>query len=100
MPCENCEMLRSLLEQERYNNRKLLDSLLEVVKPSVVASERSEPPKPIMPKNIPWSVRQQMLEQESRITAQLLKQKSIENLEEELGVSDALSTGDGEVQAS
>lgn len=79
---------------------KLLDRLLE--KPVEPIQEVKEPTK-IKPTHIPWRVRQQMLEEQDRATARLLKEApkpdpEITKLEVELGVSDAIPTSNEEVQ--
>lgn len=92
--CPTCEVLRVQLDEAVRERRELLQTILE----------RSEPPKsepmpmgelkPVRPRHIPWSVRQQLLEAEDRVTAQKLREKTeeldrISELEKELGVKDA-----------
>lgn len=96
--CLTCEVLRDQLDESNRERKELLTLLMEKNKP-----EPPSPPvnvaelQPIRPQNIPWRVRQQLLEQEDRKTAQLLREKSkelnpvvkqnISALEEELGIN-------------
>lgn len=99
--CKNCDTLRSLLEQERFEKNKLLESILQkpVSEPSAPISELEE----VRPKFTPWRVRQQLLEQEDRAKAKILREQDnqgivnnshkslresqqIEELEKELGI--------------
>lgn len=96
-PCESCEILRSMLDE---SNRERKDLLHRLLTPPQVESPpaREEEFKPVTPNFIPWRVRQQILEQEDRKTAQLLRDKktelsasrdnkeSVEALEKELGI--------------
>ena len=91
--CKTCDILRSLLESERFNNKQLLNSLLKQHEPLV--ETKHELPQPLQNKSIPWNVRKQLLEDEERAKAQIMRQKvaeSIENkkstaqLESELGI--------------
>lgn len=94
--------MRDLLETERDEKARILKQLLEINKPQVIIHE----PEPEAPKidvskiQVPWRVRQQMLEAEDRKSAELLRKKaeeirqqqlttptpSVEKLEQELGV--------------
>ena len=87
--CQSCETLKMEMERLRIENTMLLSKILEE---KVVETERkvAEPMKE-MPRNVPWRVRQQMLEQEDRERAKLIKQapkpdNSIEDLEKELNI--------------
>lgn len=86
-PCETCDILRYQLEKSEKERRELLDKLLSKDRPEPLP-EKQEEFKPITPQFVPWRVRQQMLEQEDRKTAQLMhdKNKEIEDLEKELGI--------------
>lgn len=84
-----------MLEQSNYEKNKLLQQLLELVHPKPEEVTTAPLPKPIMPKVVPWKVRQQMLETESRQQARILADKkkevaeatkSTEELEKELGI--------------
>lgn len=83
--CNACEVLQMELERLRRENERLLDILL--VKPVKEEPIHTEDLKAVLPKNIPWRTRQQMLENEDREKAKLLKQNT-EDLEKELGVSE------------
>ena len=81
-PCNSCETLRGQLESVNFEKKILLDRLLNPTVP--VAPEKIEY-EPIKPKNIPWVVRRQMLEEEDREKARLMRQKT-EELERELKI--------------
>lgn len=92
LQCENCDTLRSLLESEKFEKKELLNHLLGTnrVETSQVNMTVAEP---IIPKNIPWRVRREMLESEDRAAAQIIRKKeeearsqTTEELEKELGV--------------
>lgn len=79
--CKSCDVLRELLEAERYNNKQLLASLLEQVNPKPIAQTEEGEIRLPLNYNIPWRVRQQMLEQEDRKKAQLIAEKQKEEIE-------------------
>lgn len=86
--CESCETLRMQLAIANEEKKQLLDSILDMTKPKV------ETNIPINLTNstqraIPWRVRKEMLESESRKTAELLKRK-VEEMKpiEKLDISD------------
>ncbi len=88
LPCNTCEVLRSMLDESNRERKDLLHNLL--------SRDKAEPPQPekeeyksIQPAFVPWRVRQQMLEAEDRKRAQLTKDKAqeISDLEKELGVA-------------
>src|SRR5262245_26507584 len=90
--CETCEVLRSQLAEANRERRELLTRLLGP-EPLIHQEEKTEP-QPIIPQFVPWKVRQQMLEQEDKKRAQLMREKQnemretkISDLERELGVS-------------
>ena len=87
-PCESCEILRMQLEKSDAERRDLLHRLLEP-KQAEPPSTPSEDYVPITPNFIPWRVKQQMLEQEDRVKAKLIKDrtKEIADLEKEVGIS-------------
>jgi hypothetical protein len=86
--CPTCEVLRDQLDKSEVERGDMLRRLLDKDKPEPV-SPVAEELKPIQPQFIPWRVKQQMLEQEDRVKAKLMrdKTKEIEDLEKELGVS-------------
>lgn len=83
--CESCETLRAQLEIANFEKKQLLDTILSFTKPVVEMAETS-PIKidAIVPKTVPWNVRRQMLENEDRAKAAILKKNA--DLEKELGV--------------
>ena len=105
--CLVCEELRELLNLEKREKQRLLDAILEFNHQNIKDKEtaREVTPvsnlRPIPPLNVPWRVRQQMLEDEDRRRAQILAERqrdlpqtptpvpapTNEQLEEELGVS-------------
>lgn len=88
MPCETCEVLREQLHRSEAERREILHRLLDKDKPEPVATATEEF-EPIKPQYTPWRVRQQMLEQEDRKKAQLLKSRTeeINELEKELEIN-------------
>jgi len=74
--CKNCEVLRSLLEAEKFEKKQLLNAILE--RDKLAVAEMPSEIKPIMPKQVPWAIRRQMLESEDKKAAELLKAKSLE----------------------
>lgn len=99
--CKSCETLRSLLDAANFEKQQLLKQLLEITAPKVESTPiKFEAPEPIMPRVLPWKIRQQMLEAESRKAAQLTADKerelkaaaeaskqTTEELEKELGIT-------------
>lgn len=89
--CHTCQVLQERLDISERERRQLLDKVLEL------SSSKKEPEPeiktenlvPIMPQHVSWRVRQQMLEQEDRVKARLLKDKQdeIKELEKETGVN-------------
>jgi len=89
--CLTCEVLRDQLDKSEGERRDLLARLLEKDKPELPAQQPAEPNVPITPQHIPWRVKQQMLEQEDRQTARLMRDKAreIADLEKELHIGTA-----------
>lgn len=85
--CETCEVLRELLYKSEAERKELLHRLLDKDKPEPLPTKVEEF-EPIKPQFTPWRVRQQMLEQEDRKAAQLLREKEVERLETELGIKE------------
>lgn len=73
-----------MLDQSNAEKRQLLNMIMEKSKPEAVQSTTEL--KPIAPKYIPWKVQQQMLEQEDRQKARILREQktSTEDLEKEV----------------
>lgn len=97
--CLNCNELRSMLESERFEKKQILDKLLGLVGVSKTEERvTNKELKPFGKPFIPWRMKQEMLEQSDRETAHanaevkkqvILKDTSINELEEELGVTNA-----------
>lgn len=107
--CLTCEVLRDQLDESNRERKELLTRLMERDKPEPLPSPSTVELQPIRPQHTPWRVRQQLLEQEDRRTAQLLRDKekelkavpttvgahlvtssaNITSLEEELGINTA-----------
>lgn len=104
--CLTCEVLRDQLDESNRERKELLTLLMEKNKPEPLPSPSTTELTPIRPQHTPWRVRQQLLEQEDRRTAQLLRDKerelrlqkginadpatvagNIESLESELGLT-------------
>ena len=84
--CLSCETLKQQLAIANREKEMLLERILEKPAPIVETN-----PVPVtIPKTIPWRVRQQMLESESKVKARLMKEApqpdSVEDLEKELDV--------------
>lgn len=93
MICNSCEVLKLQISRLERENERLLNRILE--KPS--AEEKPvdiEGLKPVLPKMIPWRIRKQMLEEEDRVKAKLMRQseevnkQSTEELEKELKIAE------------
>lgn len=87
-PCETCEILREQLHKSDAERRDLLQRLLEPAK-AEPPSVQSEEHVAITPPFTPWRVKQQMLEQEDRVKAKLMRDrtKEIAELEKEVGIN-------------
>src|SRR5689334_18617927 len=70
--CKNCEQLRSILAEERFEKKQLLEKLLHKDEP--VQAQSYQPIELPKPRNIPWSARQQMLETEARLANKARKE--------------------------
>lgn len=85
--CNSCETLKSLLDKTNYEREKLLQ---HIISPPIPVAVSNETPI-VVPKNIPWNVRRQLLEQEDRAKARIMKDApkpsvEINEIEKELGV--------------
>lgn len=74
--CETCEVLKVELEAQRFNNRELLRTIIEMNLPEKVVQVSNEETKPITPKHIPWAVKKAALENEDRATAKILRERA------------------------
>jgi uncharacterized Zn finger protein (UPF0148 family) len=87
--CPSCETLKMQLEISNNEKRQLLERILE--KPALESKpELREVTRPV---NVPWRVRQQMLEAEDREKARLMREApkpvSTEDLEKDLDIASA-----------
>jgi hypothetical protein len=103
--CEVCEELRSILNNERHEKKQLLDAIIAYVDSKNLKPEL-EPTtiEPVLPRIIPWRVKQQILEEQSRREADIRRQQreeeakanmnpvSIEQLEKELAIAGTSSS--------
>lgn len=107
--CNSCEILKTQVEQLRYDNEKLLNRMLE--KPSVPSQPEVDNTTPIrMGRHIPWNVRRQALEAEDRQKAKLMREApkpihaervvttetTTDELESELGLETELKNAEKE----
>jgi hypothetical protein len=102
--CASCDTLRSQLASKTHECEVLLDRLLNPKVPETSNTGPVEVTRPNPTRNTTWGVRRQMLEEQDRKAAQLMKQapqakpfevapqsnSSVEQLEKELGVDDAV----------
>lgn len=90
--CDSCDILKVELAQERREKERLLNHILN---PQPQSEPTAEKPEPIMPKHVPWRVKQQELEtrdrqEAARILAQFkdrVKSADTEKLEKDMGIS-------------
>lgn len=90
MVCDTCEVLKQQLAVANNEIHRLLDTITAKPEPEPAR----EPVKMTLPnKNIPWSVRRQMLEQEDREKAKIMRSApqpvTTEDLEKELDIAAA-----------
>lgn len=89
--CLACEVFKVELAQERIEKQRLLNHILhpKTEDEPVISND----PQPIMPKHVPWRVRQQELEQKDRLEHQRImtefrnKVVNTEKLEKEMGIN-------------
>lgn len=90
--CDSCETLKLQISRLERENERLLNRILE--KPIEEPKQEITDLKPILPKMIPWRIRKQMLEEEDRVKAKLMRQseevnkQSTEELEKELKIAE------------
>lgn len=94
-PCASCETLRGQLEFVNFEKKQLLDAILRLTNPQFETPHNEQETQPIRPKNIPWTVKRQMLEEEDRVRARVIERtrKDIDELEKELGVGEEANNG-------
>jgi hypothetical protein len=100
--CLSCNTLRDQLFIANNEKQKLLDTIVELTNPKQPVVEKQEEFKPIPGKMIPWHLKRQMLEAESRASAKIAKERAAElgeandNLEDELlKMADDKGVGNG-----
>lgn len=79
-PCQTCEVLRIELARERDEKQFLLSKLLEPKSETqpVISQDRNEP-QSIRSTFVPWRVRREALEAESRAKARIMDKFKTEN---------------------
>lgn len=80
--CRSCDFLRQELADAKRLNSELLSKILASKEEPKPVERVMEELKPIQPKSIPWAVKRQILEQESRERAKVMK--GVEDLEKEM----------------
>ena len=74
--CRSCDTLKIQLELANHTNRILIDKITRV--PETEPVQDTSNLKPITPRFVPWRIRQQTLEAESKKHSELLKQREEE----------------------
>lgn len=83
--CKSCETLKSQLNIVNLERQQLLDTILGLVKPEVIVNQNPiTVTGAVGPKAVPWRIRQQELERNSRAEA-----KTVRNREEEIAKLEA-----------
>lgn len=96
--CESCETLKTQLSIANEEKKDLLDRLLNPIRTETEQTVDTRELKPIQTRDVAWRVRRQMLEQEDRIKAGLVREapkpelvktdvKTAADIEKELGVT-------------
>ncbi len=89
--CDNCDLLRELLEAERASNKRLLDMLVRPLQPQII-EEPKELPEPIQPRVKSFRMQREIMEQASRQAAKILQDREremqVNKLEKEVGLAD------------
>ena len=80
--CKACDILKKQLELERAENKRLLDTILGLVTPVVHEVPKADIKiEPIVPKIVPWRIKQRELERASRERAQEMRDNKLNNPE-------------------
>lgn len=111
--CETCEVLKQELAFLRQERNILLDKLLnkDIVDQSADKEVDLENFKSLRPTHVPWAVRKQMLENEDRQQAKLMRDKkkeipqvktegvqlTVKEMESVIGEDDAVSGSNAQV---
>jgi len=72
--CASCEVLRVELGKERREKEMLLQHVLTPTPKEEEIRIAPEPQVPVKAQHVPWRVRQQMLENDSREKARIMKE--------------------------
>ncbi len=87
--CQSCETLKQQLEIANYEKRALLDRLLKEPEKETIKEKRVT----TIPRTVHWNIRRQMLEQEDREKAKLMREapkpQATDDLEKELNIASA-----------
>jgi len=76
--CKSCIVLENQLFVANNDREKLLDQILELTQPKkepVIINEEVKH-EPIRPAKTPWGVRRQLLEQEDRAKAEIIRKRN------------------------
>ena len=92
--CPSCETLTAQLAIANVEKRQLLEAILDPLKRVAETNPVQVDMKELRAKTATWNVRRQMLEQEDRKTAAILRskmnvQQQVNELEKELGIEEA-----------
>jgi hypothetical protein len=82
--CKGCDVLKNQLAIANNEKEELRKVLLDLVKPKVYEAP-SVPIESVKPKLVTWDAKRRMLEEQSRVEAQI-RQQNIEKLERELEI--------------
>lgn len=95
--CQSCETLRIVLDRQLDINRELTQSIIKPVEP--IQTRPNETMNPIAPNYMPWRVRQQMLQNEDRAKAAILRKTNEELESAVLGADSDSKSGAGTVSS-
>src|SRR5215813_14986389 len=71
--CKSCELLKTELDRANFEKKQLMDKFVLISVPPVM---RDEPvSQPLMPKNVPWKIKRELLEAEDRAKAAALRRQ-------------------------
>jgi hypothetical protein len=112
--CETCEILKTDLEYERHEKREILSRTFLKEEEHKQDLDLEKDYKPVLPRHTPWSIRQAILERESREKAKAMAEMAkieeeakkkypvttVEKLEEELEIAKDVSSNSGGVTFS
>lgn len=78
--CHSCETLKHQLEIANFERKQLLETVLKLSQPtSQLSIQDTVTPEMVRPRTVPWNVRRQMLEEEDRKQAQLIRESAERN---------------------